>query len=611
MFSPEVRKLIAEQKLSRPVPYPRNRGEGNKKIEMIPSPPLKDEAWSLEKPPQGWAKESFESFDTFRCKGTRARGPIGKRFHVHNAGSARFTGFFLLLFLPLHGVAQSPLSPTPYQEALALIQKQQLQPGIALLRKILEQSPRDIKAHNLMGIALTAFGKIEEANTHFQTAIELNPKFYPALKNLAINEMTLKKTEDAKAHLMQVLELDPKDLTVHLALGEIQFSSKQFGKAVKHYDQSGDLPFKDSGLLLNYGTSCAESGHPEKAVILLEKLPPDATPLTHFQAGLMLVRLAKYENAAKQFELARNGYPDPYQVSFNLTLAYTRSGNFPAAIRTAQESISQGHLNAELYNLLAQAYEGNGQTVEAYEALRTATKLEPRDENNYLDLAILCADHANYDLALEIMNIGIGNISESDRMYLQRGAILAMKGESARATEDFEIATKLAPQKSLVYLARGITLVQAGETAKAVELLRQRKAVSPGDYMVHYILGETLNREGPASGSMEESEALQALENSIRLNPAFPASRAALGKALLRRGEVDQAIKELEKACELDSRDVTASYQLALAYRKKGDLAQAEKLMAKVDRAKSEDRDKFMNQTLLRLVREGSKSGDK
>src|SRR5262245_7569567 len=106
-----------------------------------------------------------------------------------------------LLALPLS--AQPPASSGLYEQALSLIKQQQIEQGIALLRKILEQSPDDLRAHNLMGIALTTSGKIEEANTHFQKAIELNPKFYPALKNLAINEMRLNRIEDAKAHLTQ------------------------------------------------------------------------------------------------------------------------------------------------------------------------------------------------------------------------------------------------------------------------------------------------------------------------------------------------------------------------------------------------------------------------
>jgi tetratricopeptide (TPR) repeat protein len=513
----------------------------------------------------------------------------------------------LLSSLEFPAAAQLSSSQSSYEDALALIRSQQIEPGIALLRKILEQSPNDIKAHNLLGIALTTAEKIDEANTHFLKAIELNPRFYPALKNLAINEMKLNRTEEARAHFIRALEVGPDDPVAHLALGEIHWRGKQFAEAVKHYDKSGDLIFRDPRMVLNYAASLLESNQTEKAIGLLEKLPPEADAVIRFDTGVILARLEKYDDAARQFELALKERPGAYEVAFNLTLAYVRRKRYADAIRAARDYLSQGQKKAELYNLLSQAYEGNGQTIEAYDALRAATQIDPKDENNYLDLAVLCVDHANYDLGLEIVSIGVSNIPQSDRLFFQRGALLAMKGQSAQAVVDFETASKLAPNKSLPYAARGIVLLELGETSNAISLLRQRASASPDDYMVHYVLGEALNRSGPAIRSSEETEAIQSLERSVSLKPDFAASRAVLGKLLLRRSEVDRAITELERALELDPQDTSFLYQLAQAHRKKGNMERAKELFAKVDRAKSEERDKFMNRTLIRLVREGSK----
>lgn len=511
-----------------------------------------------------------------------------------------------MIALELSLAAQSSAPPASYEQALSLIRSQQIEPGIAMLREILKESPSDIKAHNLLGIALTTAGSIEEANTHFRKAIELKPEFYPALKNLAINEMKLNRTEEAKAHFVEALKFGPDDPVTHLALGEIYFQAKQYAEAVKHYDQSRELPFRDPRMTLNYAASLFESKMPEQASGVLEKLPNVADSICRFEAGMIFVRLGNYERASSQFESALKDYPDPYEIAFNLTLSYIKSKKYKAAITTALEIIAKGHRKAELYNLLSQAYEGNGQTIEAYNALRTATQIDPKDENNYLDLATLCVDHANYELGLEIVNIGIRNLPQSDRLYFQRGTLLAMTGQPSQAVKDFEVASRMS-QNNLPAVARAIVLLELGETPKAVALLRQSATGSPNDYLVHYILGEALNRSGPAPASAEENEAVRALEKSVGLNPDFAASRAVLGKLLLRRNETDRAITELEKSLELDPKETSSLYQLALAHRKKGNLERAKELFAEVDRVKSEERDKFMNRTLIRLVREGSK----
>jgi len=50
--------------------------------------------------------------------------------------------------------------------------------------------------------------------------------------------------------------------------------------------------------------------------------------------------------------------------------------------------------------VLAEADEKNGDTRHAYDFLRTATRIEPSDEKNYIELITLCIDHKNSDLAL-------------------------------------------------------------------------------------------------------------------------------------------------------------------------------------------------------------------
>ena len=73
-----------------------------------------------------------------------------------------------------------------YDCAVSLVQRQQFTGAIAALDKIVTQSPQDLRALNLLDIALTQAGQIEAANTRFQQALKINPQFYPAIKNLAI-----------------------------------------------------------------------------------------------------------------------------------------------------------------------------------------------------------------------------------------------------------------------------------------------------------------------------------------------------------------------------------------------------------------------------------------
>jgi len=408
-------------------------------------------------------------------------------------------------------------------------------------------------------------------------------------------------------HLQQALMLVPQDPAIHMALAEIYFQKREFGPAVDHYIGSQGLFLRSPETILNFSRSCFESNQAGKAAGALELLGPEADGRAHFLAGIMLAQLGKYESAAQQFALARKDYPDPYAVGYNLTLAYVRALNYTAAIRTAEELISKGYKKAELYNLLADAYERTSRTVDAYNALRTATQLEPRDENNYLDLVALGVDHRNYDLAFGIIEIGLQNIPDSFRLRLQRGAVLAFQGQLTRALADFEEAAKIDPSKDLPYFGMVMALMQTDAADKARQILHDRLATHPDDYLLLYALGEMEDRLGAPPGSPQEKEAVSALERSVQLQPNMATSRIALGRMLLRRGEVDRAIVELEKALELDPTDLSPCYQLSMAYRRKGNKAKAQELQVKFEQYKAEDRDRYMNVQILRLLREGER----
>jgi Flp pilus assembly protein TadD len=132
------------------------------------------------------------------------------------------------------------------------------------------------------------------------------------------------------------------------------------------------------------------------------------------------------------------------------------AGDDAGAIRVAQELITEGKAPAELYNLASRALVRAGRIDEAYDALRQATRLEPKAPENYVDLATICVEHDNFDLGLEIVDIGLRELPDSWVLRLQRGVLLAMKGLMADAEKEFETARRLAPAQAVPYAALGM-----------------------------------------------------------------------------------------------------------------------------------------------------------
>jgi len=512
----------------------------------------------------------------------------------------------LLLRAPAAGAAEC--GATTYDCAVFHVGRHEFAAAIGYLDRQLAAAPRDLKALNLLGIALTGAGKREAANERFRAALAIDPAFYAARKNLAINEYDAGRHAAARGLFEQVLELAPADEIAHLYLAEVHYGAQRRAAALAHYEKSGTRFAQDPRWTLHYGRSLLGAGRTKEAVAVLDRIP-EADGAGLFEAGVALGQAGAHAEAARFFGAARKSYKDAYAAGFNEALMRIEAGDNEGAIRVVQELIAEGKAPAELYNLVSRAYAGAGRIQGAYDALRQATRLEPKAPENYVDLAMICVEHGNFDLGLEIVDIGLRQLPNSWVLYLQRGVLLAMKGLMSEAEKEFDSARRLAPDQAVPYAALGMAWIQSSQTEKAVAVLRG-ELTRRKDHVVPYIFAVAVVRSGAEPTSPAATEAVEALRASIRANPKFAPARAELGRLLLKRDTVDLAIRELEKAAELDPEHTPALYALAQAYRKKGDVARAQEMLARVSKMNAQERgddpDGELKRAVIRIVREGT-----
>ena len=427
--------------------------------------------------------------------------------------------------------AITALAQSPYQTALADVQQGHHERAIPVLEKLLAASPNDLKARNLLGIALLNSGRRDEAAVQFRKAIAVDPTFYQAVKNLALVELAQSRKTDARAHLEQVLKFAPNDIAVHFNLGELDYGDKRYAQAAAHYERSMALVVKDSAAGVRALHACLN-----------------------------------VRNAAAAIRIG---------------------GQLPRTV--------------EVLSLLAQAYETRGETQRAYDSLRSATQLEPRNEAPYLDLMSLCLEHHTWDLALDISDVARNNLPQSWRVRLQRGAVLALKGDVAAAESEFLQAARIAPREPVPQVALALARVQLNHLPEAIDVLRACRSQNPRDYVTNWILGETLAQQG------DDEAALPVLEEAVRLAPREAAPRVLLGKVLVRRGDLARAARELEAALKLEPGDVTAQYQLATIYRKSGDNVRADALFEKVGKARTDNSEDSAKRNLEQIIRKSSR----
>ena len=522
----------------------------------------------------------------------------------------RFRFLVIICLLLVAATAVEAQSANDYARAEVLVREGQFDQGVTLLTRIVAREPRNFQAYNLMGIALTGEGELATANTKYRRALQIKPGFVPALKNLAINELTINQTEVALKHFTAALKIAPHDPVIHAYLGKIAYSRQDYRGASDHLAKAGEL-VKDPSVVSQLIDSELQLGETEHAKQVLGQIETaKLTSRWQFHFGLVLAQHQLFQEAVPFFQSSISNNSDFYDAAFDLAICYVETKQYSRAIDALNRLVDHGYKTAELYNLLSESYEGDQQTQQAIDALREAVQLSPQDENSYVALTALCTKYEAYDLALEIIQTGLNYQPQSHRLTWQRGVVHLMQEKYDLAEQDFQLASQLSPQQNLSDIALGVNYMAKGDYEKAVEVLRQRTKEKPADATLHYFLGVDLLRLGAEPGTAALVEAQTEMEKSVELDPRVVAPRVELGKIYLRENRVAEAIRSLEAAHVLDPNDRSACAQLAVAYRRQGKPELAAPLLEALKRLNDEERQRPQHERRLRVVTENPPPGD-
>ena len=409
---------------------------------------------------------------------------------------------------------------TPYECAAFHASRGEFVEAIRLIEQVLARPPSDLKALNLGGIALTGAGRIDEANARFREAIRLDPRFYPALKNLAINEFTAGRSAGRPGPFRRSPEAGARRPGRARPSGRDRVRSEEHrGRApALRESRSPHLAKPGVGAALRIvparpaapgpggrGSRCAAPGRRGQPVRGRDAPRPQRR--ARRRGAILRQRQGPIQGSRR-----RRLQPDAdARGSRPLRCGRPRRAG---AVRPRTQS-------SELYNLVARAHEQAGRVKEAYDALRTATQIAPSAEENYVDLASICLDHQNFDLGLEIIDIGLRHRPDSSLLHLQRGVLMAMRAELGPAEAEFEPPAAWR-RSAAAYAGLAMIWMQTGHTEQAVDVLR-KEAQARHDHVVPYMFAVALMRSGVDPAGPGAAEAIAALQC---LDPLEPAIRA-------------------------------------------------------------------------------------
>lgn len=479
-------------------------------------------------------------------------------------------GACLLVFWAVSLDAQGASADADRAAIGPLIKQGDYARALGAIEAAIARAPADAQLWTLKGLALTGMQRSDEALAAYHKALALEPRSMAPLQGAAEIEYRTRRPE-ARQTVERIVAIDPDNRVAHAMLGALAFERRDCEGAVAAFERSGPA------------------------------LDRNGEALDQFAHCLYVV--GRYLDAASTFDRRQRLDPGDPGPRIKAALALHAAGRFTDALTRVEPLAAASGADPSVIDLAADLYDSLDRLSEAIGLLRGAIARTPAQESHYVTLGSICLKRESYDLAREIIDVGLRHLPRSAVLHTMRGVVHAQLGDFARAGEDFDSASRLQPDRPLGAVGRSLALQQTGQLDESIGVLRREAASHPDDAPTLFLLAQALIRSGVAPGTPAAREAEAALVRAVEVAPNFGQAHAELGKLYLKIGEPARAVTHLRRAIALTPSDRTATYSLLQALRQAGLDEETPAVAARLRELMAQERDDEIRQNRLRLLK--------
>jgi Flp pilus assembly protein TadD len=387
----------------------------------------------------------------------------------------------------------------------------------------LRASPKDASLWTLRGVALDGEGHTQESLASFHHALVLDNSFLPALEGAA---QTAYLHGDPKAldYVENLLAEAPENEVANAMAGALTYQSHACDRSIVYYEKSKEQVYRDRRAVDEFADCLLKKQQTGQAVAVLSR--------------------------------AMSLYPESVQFKYNLAVAQLQNHQPEQAVDVLSPLSTVK--DADLLNLLALAYEQAKRPDDAFRVLENAIEINPLDETNYLDLAILCLEHNQEQRSVLAATAGIARIPKASSLYLIRGVAYAQLAKYDKAESDFMTAAELDPNQPHSTIAMSLLYSDRNELDKEKALLTKQLSITPNDAVTNYMLADLLIRSGALPHQPDFDKALMHLGRSLAAKPDSAEAQILMAKLLTQDGNYADALSHVEVALQAEPNDQSA-----------------------------------------------------
>jgi len=218
---------------------------------------------------------------------------------------------------------------------------------ITLFEHALKAASENDIPHINLGVELASQGKFDQALSHYNRALQLNPKYSKTYSNLGIALKSMGRLDDAITNYRRAIELEPGYTEAYNNLGNAFRLQGKYDEAVDCLRRAIALNPDIPDIHYNLGLTFQLQDKPEEAIVYFRqaiRLKPDwASPLDSLASLLATTSDPALRDPNEAIALARRSVELSQRRNASmldtLASAYAAAGRFDDAVTTAQAAL--------------------------------------------------------------------------------------------------------------------------------------------------------------------------------------------------------------------------------------------------------------------------------
>lgn len=424
--------------------------------------------------------------------------------------------------------------------------------GYGGIETVLSKDAKQLQALTLKSAFLFEDGKLDDALTVANAAVEAHPDSFSAFSNVARVQAARRQTDAAITAYQEALRLNPLATNVRVALARLQLSKGRPESSVTLAEETLKRDPQNADARLVLVQALMRQRDLPRAQTELDALKakyPDSAPV-HVQTGTLLGMKRQYPEARRQFERALQLAPGsigaisglvavdlatqkpadakarvdalskaPDAKPAALMLAgrtYAATGDLKTAEQLFRRVVSEDPTQLAAYGALGQLYARQNRIHEALAEFDALAKRDPKPVAALTLSAMLMeglGDKAGaqqrYEHAIQIDPNAAVAANNLAWMYAENGGNLDVALQLAQ-TAKRQLATNPEVDDTLGYIYYKKNL-----PALAIPPLRASAEKDPNNAVYHYHLGLALGKSG------DKQSAIKSFSRALELKPDF------------------------------------------------------------------------------------------